>query len=101
MEVEEGGGRPLRLIDFGACVDLRSGHNYVPSETVLDPRYAAPENYVLPPNSSPAPIPDPLSSLGSPLVWALWSPDRFDLFSAVRGGAEGAGWLGWGWEERL
>ncbi|KAI5074830.1 hypothetical protein GOP47_0010791 [Adiantum capillus-veneris] len=71
----------FKFIDFGACVDLRSGFNYVPNETVIDPTYAAPEHYVMP-TSTPSLPPDPLCSLVSPLLWHLNTPDRFDLYSA-------------------
>ncbi|KAH7291102.1 hypothetical protein KP509_29G000600 [Ceratopteris richardii] len=78
--LDQGSGR-FKLIDFGACVDLRSGFNYVPNETVIDPTYAAPEHYVMP-TSTPNLPPDPLCSLVSPLLWLLNTPDRFDLYSA-------------------
>eukprot|EP00250_Pteridium_aquilinum_P007032 c16830_g1_i1 orf=456-2963(+) len=71
----------FKLIDLGACVDLRSGFNYVPNETVIDPTYAAPEHYVMP-TSTPSLPPDPLCSLVSPVLWHLNTPDRFDLYSA-------------------
>ncbi|BBM98878.1 hypothetical protein MPTK1_1g16910 [Marchantia polymorpha subsp. ruderalis] len=71
----------FKLIDLGACVDLRSGYNYVPDETIIDPTYAAPEHHIMP-ISTPELPPDPLCSLISPLVWALNTPDRFDLYSA-------------------
>lgn len=71
----------FKFIDFGACVDLRSGYNYVPNETVIDPTYAAPERYIMP-TSTPQLPPDPLCSLVSPFFWHLNTPDRFDLYSA-------------------
>jgi serine/threonine protein kinase len=42
------GDRRFKLIDLGACADLRTGTNYVPDESILDPMYAPPEKYVLP-----------------------------------------------------
>ena len=33
----------FKLIDLGACADLRSGTNYVPDESILDPTYCPPE----------------------------------------------------------
>eukprot|EP00897_Mesotaenium_endlicherianum_P006308 jgi/Mesen1/5705/ME000288S04910 len=72
----------LKLIDLGACVDLRTGHNYVPNETVMDPKYAAPERFVMPPKATPPLPPDPICSMLSPLLWMLNTPDRFDLYSA-------------------
>ena len=35
--------RTFKLIDLGACADLRSGTNYVPDESILDPTYCPPE----------------------------------------------------------
>jgi len=34
---------PAQLIDLGAAADLRTGTNYRPDESILDPTYAAPE----------------------------------------------------------
>ena len=33
----------VQLIDLGAAADLRTGTNYQPDESILDPTYAAPE----------------------------------------------------------
>jgi len=33
----------LKLIDLGACADLRSGTNFAPEESILDPLYCPPE----------------------------------------------------------
>ncbi|XP_024525241.1 serine/threonine-protein kinase STN8, chloroplastic [Selaginella moellendorffii] len=71
----------FKLVDLGACVNLRSGYNYVPNETIMDPDYAPPEQYVMPTRTPRLP-PDPLCSLISPLIWLLNTPDRFDVFSA-------------------
>lgn len=35
--------RRFKLIDLGACADLRTGTNYVPDESILDPNYCPPE----------------------------------------------------------
>ena len=35
--------RKFKLIDLGACADLRSGTNYIPDESILDPMYCPPE----------------------------------------------------------
>ena len=40
--------RSFKLIDLGACADLRSGTNYVPDESILDPTYCPPEQVGLP-----------------------------------------------------
>ncbi|KAG1670665.1 hypothetical protein FOA52_010940 [Chlamydomonas sp. UWO 241] len=39
--------RRFKLIDLGACADLRTGKNYVPDESILDPQYAPPEKCLL------------------------------------------------------
>jgi Protein kinase domain len=39
----------LKLIDLGACADLRVGINYIPNEYLLDPRFAPPQQYVMSP----------------------------------------------------
>lgn len=33
----------IKIIDLGACADLRSGTNYVPDESILDLNYCPPE----------------------------------------------------------
>jgi len=43
--------RRFRLIDLGAAVDLATGINYVPDESILDANFCAPEHYVLPTDS--------------------------------------------------
>ena len=35
--------RRFKLIDLGACADLRTGTNYTPDESILDPTYCPPE----------------------------------------------------------
>lgn len=35
--------RRFKLIDLGAAADLRTGTNYVPDESILDPAYCPPE----------------------------------------------------------
>jgi serine/threonine protein kinase len=37
------GARRFRLIDLGAAACLRTGTNYKPAETILDPCYCPPE----------------------------------------------------------
>ena len=71
----------LVLIDLGAAADLRVGINYQPREYLLDPRFAAPETYVMSTQTPTAP-PVPVALLLSPALWQLNLPDRFDLFSA-------------------
>lgn len=39
--------KTFKLIDLGACADLRSGTNYIPDESILDPTYCPPEQVLL------------------------------------------------------
>ena len=39
--------RKFKLIDLGACADLRSGTNFIPDESILDPMYCPPEQVQL------------------------------------------------------
>jgi len=71
----------VRLIDFGASVDLRNGYNYKNNFTLLDPGYAAPETYVMP-EDTPDPPPATIAALLSPFLWLLNKPDRFDVYSS-------------------
>lgn len=63
----------VKIIDFGAAVDLRVGMNYEPELAQLDPDYAPPEQYVLP-EQTPRPPPAPIAALLSPLIWAVSQP---------------------------
>uniref|UniRef100_A0A1D2AEM3 Protein kinase domain-containing protein n=2 Tax=Auxenochlorella protothecoides TaxID=3075 RepID=A0A1D2AEM3_AUXPR len=72
--------RRIKLIDFGAAADLRIGINYVPNQYLLDPRYAPPQQYIMSKHTPRAPA-APVAALLSPVVWALNSPDRFDMYS--------------------
>ncbi|KAK9809673.1 hypothetical protein WJX73_003046 [Symbiochloris irregularis] len=69
-----------KLIDLGAAADLRVGINYVPSEFLLDPRYAPPQQYIMS-TSTPRAPPLPVAALLSPVLWKLNCPDRFDMYS--------------------
>jgi serine/threonine protein kinase len=35
--------RRFKLVDLGAAADLRTGTNFAPAETILDPQYCPPE----------------------------------------------------------
>lgn len=70
----------FKLIDLGACADLRTGTNYTPDESILDPQYAPPEKYVLP-TDSPTISSSLLQMAASPVLWARHKPDRFDMWS--------------------
>lgn len=71
----------LKLIDLGAAADLRVGINYVPNEYLLDPRYAPPQQYVMP-AQTPRPPPVPVAAFLSPVLWNMERPDKFDMYSA-------------------
>jgi len=70
----------LKAIDLGAAADLRCGINYAPREYLLDPRYAAPEQYIMSTQTPRAP-PVPAALLLSPALWQLNLPDRFDVYA--------------------
>lgn len=70
----------LKIIDFGAAIDLRTGRNFVPDRGMLDPDYCPPELFVLP-EETPTPPAAPLAAILSPFVWMINSPDLFDTYS--------------------
>lgn len=45
----------IKLIDYGAAVDMSTGVNFNPGAGMLDPRFAPPEELVLPENFPKAP----------------------------------------------
>eukprot|EP00245_Coleochaete_scutata_P015400 TRINITY_DN6852_c0_g1_i1.p1 TRINITY_DN6852_c0_g1~~TRINITY_DN6852_c0_g1_i1.p1 ORF type:complete len:616 (+),score=126.74 TRINITY_DN6852_c0_g1_i1:168-2015(+) len=70
----------FKIIDLGAAADLRVGINYQPKEFLLDPRYAAPEQYIMSTQTPSAP-PPPVATALSPVLWQMNLPDRFDIYS--------------------
>ncbi|XP_047321463.1 serine/threonine-protein kinase STN7, chloroplastic [Impatiens glandulifera] len=74
------GSRTFKIIDLGAATDLRVGINYIPKEFLLDPRYAAPEQYIMSTQTPSAPS-APVATVLSPVLWQLNLPDRFDIYS--------------------
>jgi len=78
--VNEDSGTAIKLIDLGAAVDLRTGVNFNPETGLLDPKYAPPEQLVVPQEVPRAP-PRFVALMGSPALWQLTSPDRFDTYS--------------------
>ena len=78
--INEDSGTPVKLIDLGAAVDLRTGVNFNPETGLLDPKYAPPEQLVVPQEVPRAP-PRFVALVGSPALWQLTSPDRFDTYS--------------------
>lgn len=72
----------FRLIDLGAMADLRTGTNYVPGESILDPYYCPPEQYVLPTDTPDLAKTNRMMSLAmSAMLWNRHKPDRFDSYS--------------------
>ncbi|KAK2998528.1 hypothetical protein RJ639_024400, partial [Escallonia herrerae] len=74
------GSRTFKIIDLGAAADLRVGINYIPKEFLLDPRYAAPEQYIMSTQTPSAPS-APVAAALSPVLWQMNVPDRFDIYS--------------------
>ena len=74
--------RRFKLIDLGAAADLRTGTNYVPTETMLDPVYCAPEEYVLPTETTDLAKQGVVAQIMSPIVWSQHRPECFDSYSA-------------------
>ncbi|MCL7034801.1 hypothetical protein MKW94_011987 [Papaver nudicaule] len=74
------GSCTFKIIDLGAAADLRVGINYIPKEFLLDPRYAAPEQYIMSTQTPSAPS-APVATALSPVLWQLNLPDRFDIYS--------------------
>jgi hypothetical protein len=52
------------------------GINYVPQEYLLDPRYCAPERFIMSTSTPNAP-PLIVAALLSPVLWSLNRPDRY------------------------
>uniref|UniRef100_A0A7N0U1L7 non-specific serine/threonine protein kinase n=1 Tax=Kalanchoe fedtschenkoi TaxID=63787 RepID=A0A7N0U1L7_KALFE len=74
------GTRTFKIIDLGAATDLRVGINYIPKEFLLDPRYSAPEQYIMSTQTPSAPS-APVATALSPVLWQMNLPDRFDIYS--------------------
>ncbi len=75
--------RRFKLIDLGAAADLRTGTNYSPDKTILDPMYCPPEEYVLPSDAPHLSEKGKVFALAvSPLLWQQHRPDCFDTWNA-------------------
>jgi len=72
--------RKLKLIDLGGAADLRIGINYLPRDFLLDPRFCAPERFIMSTRTPVAP-PRPIAALLSPVLWQLNRPDKFDVYA--------------------
>jgi hypothetical protein len=70
----------VKIIDFGAAVDMSTGINFNPLYGMLDPRYSPPEELVMPQNFPRAPAPL-FAALLAPLAWQYGRPDLFDAYS--------------------
>ncbi|GMP83189.1 hypothetical protein CsSME_00037200 [Camellia sinensis var. sinensis] len=64
------GSRTFKIIDLGAAADLRVGINYIPKEFLLDPRYTAPEQYIMSTQTPSAPS-VPVATALSPVLWQV------------------------------
>jgi len=64
------------------CKPLRTGFNFDPESTLLDPFYSPPENFIMPERMPAPPAFPPLTASLSPIVWGATLPDLFDSFSA-------------------
>lgn len=71
----------LRLVDFGAAIDFRTGLGFDPKSGLCDPGYCPPEITVLP-ESTPAPPVAVVAVALSPLLWVSGRPDLYDSYSA-------------------
>ncbi|KAF8033116.1 hypothetical protein BT93_D1882 [Corymbia citriodora subsp. variegata] len=71
------GSRTFKIIDLGAAADLRVGINYIPKEFLLDPRYAAPEQYIMSTQTPSAPS-APVATALSPVLWQAFPSLRTD-----------------------
>ncbi|KAL6010134.1 Serine/threonine-protein kinase stn7, chloroplastic [Asimina triloba] len=71
------GSRTFKIIDLGAAADLRVGINYIPKEFLLDPRYTAPEQYIMSTQTPSAPS-APVATALSPVLWQAFPSLRTD-----------------------
>ena len=60
----------FKIIDLGACACFRTGMNFAPDETIMDPKYAPPEEFLIPSDDAPD-----IRKLFGPV--ALAAPDFF------------------------
>ena len=71
----------FKLIDFGGAADLRSGVNYEPEVSILDPSFSPPEYFIMPEQTPRAP-PGAIAGALSVLPWTVFQPQLFDSYSA-------------------
>jgi serine/threonine protein kinase len=74
----------FKLIDLGACACFRTGMNFAPDETIMDPKYAPPEEFLIPSDDAPdiRKLFGPVALAAGSAAWLKHKPDRFDMYSA-------------------
>ncbi len=74
----------FKVIDLGACACFRSGTNFTPDETIMDPKYAPPEEFLIPTDDAPdlKKMFGPIALAAGTTAWMAHKPDRFDMYSA-------------------
>jgi serine/threonine protein kinase len=73
----------FKVIDLGACACFRSGMNFTPDETIMDPKYAPPEEFLIPTDDAPdlRKMFAPVALAAGTTAWLSHRPDRFDMYS--------------------
>ena len=73
----------FKVIDLGACACFRTGTNFTPDETIMDPKYAPPEEFLIPTEDAPdlKNMFGPLALAAGTTAWLSHKPDRFDMYS--------------------
>jgi hypothetical protein len=58
--------------------------NFAPDETIMDPKYAPPEEYLIPSDDAPdiRKLFGPVALAAGRAAWVQHKPDRFDMYSA-------------------
>ena len=58
--------------------------NFAPDETIMDPKYAPPEEFLSPSDDAPdiRKLFGPVALAAGSAAWVQHKPDRFDLYSA-------------------
>jgi|UniRef100_A0A7S0PM95 serine/threonine protein kinase len=74
----------FKVIDLGACACFRTGTNFTPDETIMDPKYAPPEEFLIPTDDAPdlKKMFGPIALAAGTTAWLSHKPDRFDMYSA-------------------
>jgi hypothetical protein len=81
--INEDSGTPVKLIDLGAAVDLRTGVNFNPETGLLDPKYAPPEQLVVPQEVGPCLPPSPTCLKGAAAAAAAAAAARARISQAA------------------